>query len=173
MSIVQQLMKLFRTFILATHIQQNLNVAFGQIVKLLKLYSRHTFKIVSAVITQSPSLASPNHAIHQYFELYATSIDHFQLKQQLLIHVLGAFICQTIVCNAVSFVQIFCVILSRNSFERYNERKSPETKDWLHCHCAFVWSFIIQTANHLVTVNVSLFFAVIFTISLFVQTSFS
>lgn len=165
-----QLTKLFRTFIVGTPDHSKRTVAFSQIVKLLKLYSRHAHKYVSSVIMQSPSLASPNHATPPYFELYATSIDHFQLKQQLLIHVFGAFICQTIVCNAVSFIQIFHVILSQISFERYNERKSPETNAWLHCHCAFVSSFMIQTANHLVTVNVSLFFAVIFMISLFVQT---
>lgn len=163
-------LKLFRTFIVGTPDHSKRTVAFAQIVKLLKLYSRLASKYVSSVITQSPSLASPNHATPPYFELYAESMDHFQFKQLLLIHVLGAFICQTIVCNAVSLIQIFCVILSQISFERYNERKSPTENAWLHCHCCFVSSFMIQTANHLVTVNVSVDFAVIFTISLFMQT---
>lgn len=125
------------------------------------------------MIVKSQSEASPNHASHQYFDLYALSIACFHHKQQLLMYVAGAVMCPIIVCNAVSFVQILSVMLFQSSFDKYNVKKSPTENVCFVFHCAFVLSFIIQVANHLVTVNVSAFFAVIFTISLFVTTSFS
>ena len=125
------------------------------------------------MIVKSPSQALPNQAVQLYFVLYAVSIACFHHKQQLFIHVSGAVICHTIVCNAVSLIQILSVMLFQSSFDKYNVKKSPVEKLCFVLHCAFVLSFIIQVANHLVTVNVSVLFAVIFTISLFVTTLFS
>lgn len=92
------------------------------IVKLLKLYSLLAQRNVSSSIIQSQSLASQNQAFHQHLVTYALSIACFHHKQQLFMQVSGAVICHIIVCNAVSFVDIHVVILSRSSFDRYNER---------------------------------------------------
>lgn len=97
------------------------------------------------------------------------SIAFFHDCKQLLIHVSGAVILASIVWISDWFVASHVAMLSHNSFDKYKVKKSPVENVCAVFHCAFVLSFIIQSANDLVIVNVSSLFAVIFTISLLVQ----
>ena len=156
-----------------THSPSKRIQAPSQIVKFLKLYTLFASrKWFQASTTQSQSLAFQNQPFvkcesfkHQTFAI--------RLLQHQSMQFLIVVICSLINAIASALFTHQVVMLSRNSFEKYNERKSPVEKVWGVFPCAFVWSFIIHTANHLETVKESEFFAVIFMISLFVQISHS
>ena len=95
--IVQRLQNLFQTFIVGTHAHSKYTATFGQIVKLLKLYSLRASRYVVVVIMQSQSAHDPNQAVPPHLERYAVSIAFFHDCKQLFMHVCGAVILASIV----------------------------------------------------------------------------
>lgn len=173
-SITQQFVNVSATLILATQSQMNLILHSGHIVRFSKFHTLLASKKLSQHTTQFQSLQSQYHQ-NQYLSSYASLK---QLLRQGISHIkqfwrLVRF--QYIVLNASWLWTTESVKLSRSSLDKYklNVSHISNVCEAFHFVFGFTESFWTQSANALWTVKLSHAIQVIFTTSLFVQTSSS